>query len=185
MLFKRGFKSWCEMMAKDMRLKHRLGPADPIDPRKLARGLNIEVVSAKNVVGLSKNSAKILFETDRDSWSAITICVGSRKRILLNPGHSLARQASDLTHELAHHILNHNPDDVGVSDDGMLLLHAYDTRQEAEADWLAGCMLLPREALVSIKRQGITPDDAAQTYGVSRAMLKYRLAITGVNYQFS
>jgi|SRR5882672_3185512 len=185
MLFERGFKSWCEKMAKDVRRKHGLEPAAPIDPRKLASGLSIEVLSARNVAGLSKESAKILFNDDHESWSAITICVGNRKRILLNPSHSAARQASDLMHELAHHILNHNPNDLGVSDDGMLLMHVYDIKQEAEADWLAGCMLLPRDALVTIKQRRIAPEDAAQVYGVSRAMLKYRLAITGVNYQFT
>jgi len=65
-------------------------------------------------------------------------------------------------------------------------MHVYDIKQqEAEADWLAGCMLLPRDALVTIKQRRIAPEDAAQVYGVSRAMLKYRLAITGVNYQFT
>ena len=67
----------------------------------------------------------------------------------------------------------------------MMLLKSYDQQQEEEADWLSGCLLLPREALVSIKSQKLQPSDAAQIFGVSVKMLNYRLAMTGVNRQFS
>src|SRR6266576_1818464 len=107
MVFERGFKSWCERTAHDMRRALTLRPTDPLDPYKLADSLGIKVCSARDVVGLSKESAKTLFVDDHESWSAITICVGERKRVLLNPGHSRARGASDLTHELSHHVLNH------------------------------------------------------------------------------
>ena len=65
-----------------------------------------------------------------------------------------------------------------------MMLENYSKKDEEEADWLAGCLLLPRPALVHIKRR--VPDlmIAAEQYIVSLAMLKYRLDITGVNYQF-
>jgi hypothetical protein len=185
MLFERGFKAWCERTAQEMRGIVGVRAGDPLEPQNLAISLGLEVRSASEVAGLSTASARILFSEDSDGWSAITICVGRRKRIILNPIHSPGRQASDLMHELAHHILNHAPGTAGISTEGLLLTHQYDRKQEAEADWLAGCLLLPRSALVSIKKRRLEPDIAAQTYGVSRAMLRYRLDITGVNYQFA
>ena len=185
MLFERGFKAWCERTAEEMRGKVGVRPSDPLDPQKLAVKLGLEVRTASDVAGLSKASARILFEIDSDGWSAITVCVGIRKRIILNPAHSAGRRASDLMHELAHHILNHGASGVGISTEGLLLTHQYDRKQEAEADWLAGCLLLPRQALVSIRNRRLEPEVAAQSYGVSRAMLRYRLDITGVNYQFT
>jgi len=88
-------------------------------------------------------------------------------------------------HELAHHILGHRPNPLDASVGDFLMLHSYDRKQEEEADWLASCLLLPREVLVHIKRREPDTFVAAKKYGVSHAMLKYRLDISGVNYQFA
>jgi len=66
-----------------------------------------------------------------------------------------------------------------------MLLSGYDKLQEEEADWLSACLLLPREALISIKKQGLESSIAAERFGVSQRMLNYRLATSGVNRQFS
>ena len=71
-----------------------------------------------------------------------------------------------------------------VSAEGFMLLKAYDKEQEEEADWLAACLLLPRDALVLIMRRSLDAIEAAELYGVSRRMLTYRLAMTGVKRQF-
>jgi len=66
-----------------------------------------------------------------------------------------------------------------------MLLKSYDKLQEEEADWLSGCLLLPREALISIKKRNLDLTHAASLFGVSQRMLTYRLATTGVNRQFA
>jgi Zn-dependent peptidase ImmA (M78 family) len=65
-----------------------------------------------------------------------------------------------------------------------MLLDSYDKEEEEEADWLSGCLLLPRDALVRIRRRRIEDTEAALEYGVSMRMLAYRMAMTGVNRQF-
>lgn len=65
-----------------------------------------------------------------------------------------------------------------------MMLKSYDKIYEEEADWLSGCLLLPREALVDIKRRGVDFAEAAEMYGVSLRMLNYRMSMTGVNRQF-
>ena len=74
---------------------------------------------------------------------------------------------------------------MDVSAAGMMLLRSYDKLQEEEADWLSACLLLPREALVLIKRQALNLQDAADLFGVSKQMVSYRLATSGVNRQFT
>jgi Zn-dependent peptidase ImmA (M78 family) len=74
---------------------------------------------------------------------------------------------------------------VFVAPDGSLLLNTYDKAQEEEAKWLAGCLLLPREALMRIRALRLAEDDAAQRYGVSTSMLRYRLQVSGVNVQLA
>lgn len=66
-----------------------------------------------------------------------------------------------------------------------MLLGSYDKIQEEEADWLSGCLLLPREALIAIKRRGLDDSSAATQYGVSLRMLTYRMNRTGINRQFA
>ena len=61
----------------------------------------------------------------------------------------------------------------------------YDKVQGEEPDWLSGCLLLPREALLTIKRQSLDDAAAAMEYGVSSRMLSYRMAMTGVKRQFA
>ena len=75
--------------------------------------------------------------------------------IIINPRHSRGRQSSTLMHELAHVMLKHVPVRVDVSASGMLLLSDYSEDAEAEADWLAAAMLLPRDALIRARRQDI------------------------------
>ncbi len=61
----------------------------------------------------------------------------------------------------------------------------YDQDQEDEADWLGGTLLLPRPAMLAIRRTGLTDDGAMFEYQVSRQMLTWRFRMTGVDYQLA
>lgn len=182
-MFKRGFKSWCENVAIQQRRELNLRSVDPLDARLLAKHLGIQVWSAEQVPGLDPESLRTLLREDPDSWSAVTICVGSKDLIILNSSHSGGRPASDLTHELSHILFGHEPARVDVTEDGLLMLNMYDRKQEEEANWLAGCLLLPRDALMLIRRERMDLKIAAKRYGVSPEMLQYRMNVTGVDYQ--
>ncbi|MDR3483176.1 MAG: ImmA/IrrE family metallo-endopeptidase [Burkholderiaceae bacterium] len=187
-MFERGFKTWCEKYAVDARSELNLKSSDPLDPRKLAANLKIRVWTPDQVPGLSAESLQILLRNDGKSpscWSAVTLVVGTRIVVVLNSSHSKGRQSSDLMHELSHRIRGHETHDMEASPAGIMLLSAYDKKQEEEADWLSGCLLLPREALVWIKGNHIDPNEAAQIFGVSKRMLDYRMAMTGVNRQYA
>lgn len=184
-MFERGFKAWCERLSLQKRVALRVKSFDPLNPRALAENLNIRVWSIEQIPGLPPETKQVLLSEDGSSWSAATICLGEESLIILNSSHSPGRQASDLMHELSHHMLNHKPTAMDVSPSGVMLLETYDQRQEEQADWLSGCLLLPRDALVHIKRRKIEIALAAKQYGVSLAMLRYRMGVTGVNYQFA
>jgi Zn-dependent peptidase ImmA (M78 family) len=64
-----------------------------------------------------------------------------------------------------------------------MALRTYNEAQEEEANWLGGCLLLAREALIAIRRRGRSDDDACAEYGVSPAMLRFRYNVTGVETQ--
>jgi len=118
-----------------------------------------------------------------DSWSAITIPGEHNHLIVYNPTHSAARQNSDLMHELAHILLGHKPTKMFMDPKNDLALRAHNHAQEEEANWLAGCLLLPRLVLLHIKSAQMDDALACRQYGVSAKMLTYRMNISGVNLQ--
>ena len=184
-MFARGFKSWCENVAIQQRRELKLKPSDPLDPKTLAEHLGINVWSAEDVPGLEKEYLKVLLEDDPDSWSAVTLCVGTENLIILNSSHRGGRPASDLMHEISHIILDHKANRAFITGDGLLMLSTFDKKQEEEAGWLTGCLLLPREALMQIALQKTDLRSAAEEFSVSVSMLQYRMNVTGVKNQIN
>lgn len=182
----RGYKAWCERFSADTRRDLDLPSTAPLGARQLATHLGIRVWTPDDVPGLPAETRKVLLRNDGtpSCWSAVTLIVGEKTLVILNSSHSPARQASDLMHELAHRIRNHEPEEMSISSEGLMLLKAYDKEQEEEADWLAGVLLLPRDALVHIRRQGMPDEEVIASYGVSKRMYTYRVSMTGVNRQF-
>jgi Zn-dependent peptidase ImmA (M78 family) len=58
-----------------------------------------------------------------------------------------------------------------------------DPEQEEEANWLAGCLLLPRPLLLTAVRRGQSADELAAANGVSPQMAQFRLNASGVYFQ--
>ena len=185
-MFERGYKTWCEKYSAEVRASLGLASHSPLDMRELARSLGVRVWTPRDVPGLNSSAVEVLLRNDGitpSCWSAVTLVVGTKTVVILNSSHSAARQASDLAHELAHRIRGHTAAEVSVSDEGMMLLKNYPKELEEEADWLAGCLLLPREALLFIRKSGMSDEDALEQYGISQRMLSYRLATSGVAKQ--
>ena len=179
----RGFKAWCENVALQIRRELGLAQTARLDPRQLASHLDIEVRTPYDIPGLDQSCIRRLVTEDSGSWSAVTLSSGEKDLVLVNPSHSRGRQANDLMHELAHILLGHEAARVDVAEDGSLVLFTYDKEQEDEANWLAACLLLPRAALLAIRKEGGDLHASAREYGVSQAMLQYRLNVTGVEHQ--
>ena len=109
----------------------------PLNARALAARLGVRVWTPNDVRGLSSDTLNVLLRNDGKTpscWSAVTLVVGTKVVVILNASHSLARQASDLTHELAHRIRGHQAQEVSVTEDGLMLLSSYEKQQEEEAD---------------------------------------------------
>lgn len=181
--FQRGFKSWCENIALQYRKEMKLQPIDPIDPIVLAQKLAVTVWMPEEIPGLAPETLQVLTKDDPDSWSAMTLCVGEKNLIVLNSAHPPGRISSSLAHELSHIIIGHKAVRIDVTDDNLLILRNYDKKQEVEADWLAGCLLLPREAILHIRRKRMDTSLVLKTYHVSNPMFEYRVRITGVDRQ--
>lgn len=185
MAFRRGFKSQCERRSAEYRKQLGLTDTECLDADKLAEHLGVTVWSVTDVEGLLDDERKTLTDPTDDSWSALTMRLGTRDLVLYKPVSSVGRRNSVIMHELAHIVLGHELADACLLPDGSLVPGNFSQEQEDEADWLAGTLLLPRPALVFIRLSQLSDEVACSKFLVSREMLVWRNRMTGVEYQFA
>jgi hypothetical protein len=176
-----GFKAEAERIALELRAELGLGPADRLDPRRLAEHLGIPVVALRDLSGdgaAEGSLARLL--APEVGFSALTVCAGPRRLIVYNQRHAPGRRAASLAHELAHVILDHPAGPV--LDQARARL--WDETLESEADWQAGALLVPREGAVAWLRRERGPAGGERHFGVSRALFLWRLHQSGAARQF-
>ena len=181
--FERGFKSWAERTALTLRRELGLSALDRLDPLKLAAYLDIKVCTPRQIPGLPKDVIEQLLKEDPFGWSAVSLLVDGGGLLIYNPRKSEGRRASDITHELAHFILDHKPTTIVVSHELEIGIRSFDAKQEDEANWLAWCILLPRDAVFDSLRRRMSVTAIATQHGVTEALVSFRMRITGVQYQ--
>jgi Zn-dependent peptidase ImmA (M78 family) len=183
-MFKRGFKTWCEQIAEAIRRQRGMQPWEAVRARTLAESLKATIVTPEDLPALPSDVCRRLLSEHENMWSAITIST-SPPLIVYNPAHSEGRQNSDLMHEIAHLLMEHVPGTVYIDPKSRLALRHFDADQEEQANWLSGCLLLPRAALLHIRRLGWSNELACEHYSVSSKMLNYRMHTSGVNIQYA
>ena len=180
MTLRRGFKSEAERIARRVRSDLGLGASQSVTPELIAELLGIEVRSGDELIPRERFEA--LEAIQPDSFSACTLRPSPDRVVVVhNPLSSNARQKSDVAHELAHTLLDHDLSRIQRLGDVTFL--SCDPVQEEEAAWLSGCLLLPRALLLTEVSRGSGAIDIAREYGVSESMAQYRLNVTGVMRQ--
>jgi Zn-dependent peptidase ImmA (M78 family) len=153
-----------------------LSQADPLDTTELAMHVGAEVRSADELTSIEKLEA--LEELQPGAFSACTFTLDERQVIVYSPLASRGRRQSDIAHEVAHLLLRHVVKEVKQV--GGMSFFTCDPDEEQEANWLAGCLLLPRPLLLAAARRGLDARRIAEHYGVSEQMAAFRLRSTGV-----
>ena len=173
---RRGFKAEAERTASQLRRKIGQTQSEQLDLRALASELGAELRAADELVAVDK--LRRLDRTQPGAFSACTFTIGERHVVVYSPLSSDGRRNSDVAHELAHLVLEHEVKVVHKV--GGLNFFSCDPEEEQEANWLAGCLLLPRSLLVAAVRRGKTAAEIAEEYEVSEQMAAFRLRTTGV-----
>lgn len=184
-MLRHGFKAQSERRSVEIRKRFGLQPDAPLNARQVAAAYGILVWTEADIEGVSHDDLVQLTVIDPESWSAFTMRVGENHLIVVNSSQSSPRQNSVIMHELSHILLGHELTSAGLTAEGHFVPTSYNQDQEDEADWLAGTLLLPRSALLGIRSRGLTDVQAQTKYQVSDQMLKWRLRMTGVDYQLT
>lgn len=177
MTLRHGFKAEAKRIADETRAELGLTPLEPLDPWALADNLAIPVHGLEEVAtwGRPKDSISHLMGSAASEFSAITVFHGPFRRIIENSAHSVARRKNSVCHEIAHALLEHVPHALRLEDG----TRSWTRDMEAEADWLAAELLVPRAAVVSLARHSVPLEEAAHRYGVSVDLMRWRFNSSG------
>ncbi len=175
MELRRGFKKEAHDHARELRSEMGIKKHEPLSSWKLAKHLEIPVLSLSEFYSELPKEVKYLKEKNRECFSAITVFLGMRRLIVHNDAHHLFRQSANIAHEISHAILRHRPtapfDENGCRN--------FNKEIEEEANWLGPALLISEEAAQHILKQQMSIDSAAQYYCASTKVVEMRLNVTG------
>lgn len=177
-----GFKAQSDRIAVGIRYQLGLADIEPLDPYAVADRLGIRVCPLTFFRSRCPGEVDTVLGAEGiGEFSALYWSPGDGARlVVLNDSHSLARQNSSLCHEIAHALLGHPAEVFHCWRDYQHSVRAF----ERQADFLAGCMLIPNAAADHIMWSGLDLSLARDTYGVSARMLEWRLNVSGARTKF-
>jgi Zn-dependent peptidase ImmA (M78 family) len=175
-----GFKKCAREIAAEIRGELCLGVLDPLDPWKLADHLIIPVWALSDYPPAVRAAVVQLRDRDTGSFSGMLVFDGSRRVIIHNDGHTIARQRANIAHELAHALLLHQPHTL-IEGEGP----QFDAEQEEEARWLSGVLLVTDDYCVVCTRKQIPIPEAAERIGVSPQLMQWRVNMSGAKRRAS
>ena len=179
MALPRGFKAEAERTALRLRAEAGVGRSAPLRLSSVAKSLGVRIVSADELVPIEQ-----LQEIERIqsySFSACTFEINERHIVVFNPIRTRPRRRSDIAHELAHILLEHDLTEIQYLDGAPFRTCRPD--QEEQATALGGTLLLPRPAMLKEAQRGSTVDQVARKFGVTKQMAQFRWNTTGVARQ--
>jgi Zn-dependent peptidase ImmA (M78 family) len=177
---RRGFKSEAERVASSFRERLGCEEDQPVPLDALADDLGVEMIPADRLVPLER--LEELNQLQDDAFSAATFRRSNGRRVVVyNPIHSVGRTRSNQAHELSHIALQHAL--RSIEKIGEISFVTCDIEQEEEADWLGGCLLLPRPVLLAAAYQRKSAAQVANEFETSEHLARFRLNASGVLVQ--
>lgn len=175
-------KSELERMAIEVRAELGLDAFVPLDPYALAElyGVAIHRLDALASAGCQEESLQYFLEQRPDAWSAALIPVGTGAFILENTAHQPERRRSNIAHEMAHVIREHEFGTPLIGDGNSTgCVNPGDRLQEDEAAELGAELLVPKAAALRAAWAGHSDAQVAQKFDVSLQLAAWRMNATG------
>lgn len=177
MKLRRGFKKEANAYAREFRAELGLETHAPLCPWKLAEHLAIPVVPLSSFRNQIPEDVHHLTKCDPKSFSAVTVFDNKRRMIVHNDAHHPHRQASNISHELSHAVLQHSPTEP-FNEHGC---RNFNKDIEEEANWLGPALLISEEAALHIVKTDMSMDKAIEFYSVSKEVILMRINVTGAH----
>lgn len=179
MPLRRGFKAESERRAVALWQELDQPFDQPFDLDRCVDSIGGRIVMADRLVPRAR--LEQLEEIQPFGFSACTFEVDDKPVFVLNPLRGLGRQRADCAHEVSHVLLRHEmrvPERLGNS-----VFFVGNSDQEDEASWLAGCLLLPRQAVTKAAFAGMDAKAVAEHFQTTLEMARFRMNATGATLQ--
>lgn len=181
----RGFKAKAEKISLEFRNELNLKDIDPLCGFELAKHLQIPIYKASDFFSDSTEIEKLIGTRNKSNgWSALTMKTQKNNTIIIHNHIQVpARQQSNIMHELAHFICNHQ---VEQDEEKMKLpdiMREFNKQQEEEAKVLGANLQITRTGLLWALKKQMTVSEIADHYNASADMVTYRINSTGVKRQ--
>jgi Zn-dependent peptidase ImmA (M78 family) len=169
------FRAECEEIALELRREIGLDSQDRLDPRDRAKDMAIDVFTIERFRELYPDAVYQLAERDAEAFDAMAVFHGTRCLILVNPSQSPEEKALSIAHEIAHIELEHERLKAPLFDEEGRR-RSWHPQEEAEAEYLARTMMVPKAAIEPVlARLDGSVGAAAAHFGVSVALLRKRM----------
>ena len=176
----RGFKTKAKRESLEIRKGLGVNYNDPLDCFKLVDSLDIPAYPVEKLgeFGLSTELIDtICYSKGKQQFSATTISVPLGHLIFYNQAHTFKRTNSSLAHEVSHIILGHEFSSIL---DMKMVSREFDKDKEDEANWMAGCLLLPEDGLIWALKRKMSIQSIADHFNISKQMTLWRYNSTGM-----
>jgi len=163
-------------LAREMRAELDLAPDEPFDPWAYAAlyGHYVQLLSK-----LDDDAARY-FQEDPTARFSGAVLQGSKGPgsfvIIENDAHCDTRRRNTMSHEVAHIELRHGLEHIDKHGNRRC---GGDSKQEHEADLLAGELLLPYETALKFASQGLTDAQIGERMKISEARARQQMNQTG------
>lgn len=156
-------------------------PYQRICPYRLAEEYGVAVYSLADLTRSGCPQATIDFFTSvrPDVWSAALVPHGTGQFIVENGVHIPRRRRSNVAHEMAHLLLEHEFDRILFTDGKRGCRNPATKDMEEEAAELSGELLLPADAARRAAALGRSDEEVADFFDVSPEFARWRLNVTG------
>jgi Zn-dependent peptidase ImmA (M78 family) len=175
----RGFKARAEREAERLRSEVGLRPDATLDVQELAGHLKTQIVCADKLIAIER--LEELERIQAFSFSAATFKISGRNYIVTSPLRSAERRNSDIAHELAHILLEHELSEIREVDG--VPFRTCRPEEEEQATAFGGTIMLPSQLLLAAASRGQGPAEIAAANAVSVEMARFRYNTTGVAKQ--
>jgi Zn-dependent peptidase ImmA (M78 family) len=153
---------------------------DILDPFELAPKVGLTLMDVADVP-IERELRSYLLDGAGDKWSAgvcATALPDGTYLCILNPTHDVRRQRITLMEEISHVFLRHAPTTVRDLGGG-LSSRNYLASQEQEAYGVGAAAIMPWPSFFHDLNNGTSLEEIAGKYGISTALVTYRITITG------
>jgi IrrE N-terminal-like domain len=167
------FIDHCEQVALEVRADLGLTVGDAFSPRELAEQQAIKIETIERFLPAFPAEVNRLVREGPEAFAAATVFCGTRCLILVNPSQSKREEALSIAHELAHRELEHEPTWPLFDEQGR---RRRSDSEEAQADYLAGAMFVPRSSLDLEGLEQNRLEASAARLGVPSKLIRSRVA---------